>query len=351
MMELFHFGALFLLTNVVFGAIVSAFLLGRNHRLRMPDWPLVITGFAFGPFLTTLVLYYTLALWHGVPAWVARVLPVVVFMVLAFRAGAGWSRLWGLFRALPARLLHDRSLWFYLLGSGFLLVVAVLFLVNKPLADHDVLEYALQGRVFQRDMAITYQRHPFDEATGFYYVGLHGHSFPLLFTWEGLHAQALSIRSDLWGRSITMWYGWLLITFVWALLRRVDRWAAVWGGIALTAPLGFLFLLTIYHLDGYRILFFCVSLAAFVHLLRTPSLPGLLLFAALCGAHAFIHSTGAILSGVLWLVMLACVPLPTTQRLRWGALAAGVMLAFGAVHYVVDILFGTGWILQDIIWF
>lgn len=351
MMELLHFIGLFLETNIVFGAIAAAFLLGLNDRLQFPPWPLAITGLALGPFITTLVLYYTLALWHGMPSMVAQTLPVLGFAALAFLAGDGWGRLWDMIRALPAQLLRDRSLWPFLLGSAFLLFVTVVFLVNKPLIDHDVLEYALQGRVFLRDMAILYQHHPFDAATGFYYVGLHGHSFPLLFTWEGLQAQAMEIRSDLWGRSITMWYGWLLITFLWAVLRRLGPWVAVAGGIALTAAMGFLFLLTIYHLDSYRIFFFCTSVAAFVMMLRAPSPHRLALFAALCGAHAFIHSIGATLSGALWLVMLVFVQVPLPVRLRWGLRAAGIMLAFGAIHYVADILFGTGWIFQDILWF
>ncbi|MBK8949151.1 MAG: hypothetical protein IPM68_09940 [Flavobacteriales bacterium] len=52
--------------------------------------------------------------------------------------------------------------------------------------DHDVLEYGVQGRWFLDTLEATYQRLRFDAVSGFYYVGLHGFSFPLLFTWEGL---------------------------------------------------------------------------------------------------------------------------------------------------------------------
>ena len=350
MMEALHFAGIFIGTNLVFGGVAAAFLLGRNDRLQLPEWPLALVGFALGPFLVTLVLYYAMALWHGIPHLVVRALPMLAFTGLAMAAGDGWFRLWDLLRGIP-NSLRDRSLWPFLLGSTFLLVVAVLFLANKPLVDHDVLEYGIQGRVFLRERAIVYQRFHFDATNGFHYVGLHGFSFPLLFTWEGLSATWLDLTSDLWVRSITMWYGWLLISFVWAVMRRIGRWAAVAGGIALTAPMGFLFLVTIYHLDSYRILFFCAALAAFVVLLQAPSRERLLLFAALCGAQAFIHSIGAILAGVMLLAVFLFLGLPFAQRLRYTVRAVGVMLAFGAVHYVVDVFKGTGWIFQDIIWY
>lgn len=350
MMEMFHFVTLFLLTNVVYGAVVAAFLLGRNDRLLLPAWALILVGLALGPFFTTLVLYYALALWHGIPPLVLVILPTLFFAGLAANAGEGWSRLWKAAQSIPKALM-DRSLWFFLLGSAFLMFIAAVFLTNKPLTDHDVLEYGIQGRIFLRDLAIVYQQHHHDPVSGFYYVGLHGHSFPLLFTWEGLTSGFVGLRSDLWVRSITMWYGWLLIAFLWSILRRMDRWVAVAGSIAIAVPVGFLFLLTIYHLDSYRIFFFSAALAAFVALLQAPSRDRLLLWAVLCGAQAFIHSVGAILAGALWLVLLFFLPFAWGKRLKWMLGAAAVMLVTGAIHYVADVFLGTGWIFQDIIWY
>lgn len=350
MMDVAVFGALVLFTNLGAGAVVAAFLLAHNDRLQLPEWPVVITGLALGPYLTTLVLYYALTLWPGLPELSLILLPVLLFVMLAQVARRGWTRLAQLVWGIPGRL-RDAALWPFLLGTLFLLVITVLFLANKPLVDHDVLEYGVQGRIFLRDRAIEYQRYPFDAATGFHYVGLHGFSFPLLFTWEGLWGAWAGLRSDLWVRSITMWYAWLLIAFCWSLLRRVDRWLAVAGGIALAAPVGFLFLMTIYHLDSYRIFFFTATLAAFVALLQAPSRERLLLFAVLVGAQAFIHSVGAILAGVMVAVLLFALPLPWTRRARWLLRGVGVMLLMGAVHYVVDVFKGTGWIFQDIIWY
>jgi hypothetical protein len=159
------------------------------------------------------------------------------------------------------------------------------------------------------------------------------------------------VRTDVWVRSITMWYGWLLIALCWALLRRIDRWATVPAGITLTAPIGFLFLLTIYHLDSFRIMLFTCAVAAFVALLQRASRERMLLFGALAGAQAFVHSVGAILAGVLVAVLLFALPVRWTVRINWVAQGVGMLLLFGAVHYVIDIVLGTGWIFQDIIWY
>jgi hypothetical protein len=148
-----------------------------------------------------------------------------------------------------------------------------------------------------------------------------------------------------------MWYGWLLIAFLWSIVRRIDRWMAVASSIAVAVPVGFLFLVTIYHLDSYRIFFFTVALAGFVALLQAPSWERLILFSVLCGAQAFIHSVGAILAGTLCLVLLLFLPFRWGKRAAWVLSAAAVMLAVGAVHYVADVFLGTGWIFQDIIWY
>ena len=344
------FVLLLVVTNGLFGATVAAAFLRFNDRLGLPAWPLVLAGLGLGPFGVSLVLYYALALWHGIPDAVLLALPLLGFAGLAWSAGKGWGQLAVLMKRIPP-LLGDRSMWFFFLGSAFIACITFVFLANKPLIDHDVLEYAIQGGIFLRDHAITYQKHHFDATSGFYYVGLHGFAFPLLFTWEGLVGGMFELRSDLWVRSITMWYGWLLIAFVWSLLRRWDRWMAVAGGIALTVPIGFLFLITVYHLDSFRIFFFTVAFAAFIALLQRPSRERLVLFALLCGAQTFIHSIGAILGGLLLALALVLLSVPTHTRARWGALAAGIMLLMGGVHYVADVFLGTGWIFQDLIWF
>lgn len=350
MSAMVSFIALVVTTNLLFGLITAAFFLRFRDRLMVPTWPLALAGIGTGPFLLTIVLYYLLLFGPGIPPLVLMAVPFLFFAVLAWLAGPGWYEIGRLFKGIP-RLFREGSMWFLLAGSALLFFITVVFLANKPLVDHDVLEYGVQGRIFLRDGVIAYSRFRFDEASGFHYVGLHGFAFPLLFTWEGLWSGLLGLKTDMWVRSITMWYAWLLIAFVWSLLRSLGSWVAMAGTMALAASLGFLFLATIYHLDSMRIFFFATALAAFIAVLRVPGLERMLLFAVLCAGGSFIHSIGAILSAVLWVVLLVMLPASIRDRIRWAMPALGLMLVLGGVHYVLDVLFGTGWVFQDIIWY
>ncbi|MEO7081484.1 MAG: hypothetical protein ABIY71_08150, partial [Flavobacteriales bacterium] len=84
---------------------------------------------------------------------------------------------------------------------------------------------------------------------------------------------------------------------------------------------------------------------------RAPGLERILLLAVLCAGGSFVHSIGAILSAMLWVVLLVMLPVPIRDRIRWTVPALGLMLALGGVHYVLDILFGTGWVFQDLVWY
>lgn len=344
------FIALVLTTNLLFGLITAALFLRFSARLGAPRWPLALAGLGTGPFLLTIVLYYLLLLGPGIPTLVLLATPFLFFAILAWWAGPGWHEVGSLCKRIP-HLLREGSMWILLVGSALFLAITITLLANKPLVDHDVLEYGVQGRIFLHDGVIGYSRFRFDESTGFHYVGLHGFAFPLLFTWEGIWSSLMGLKTDMWVRSITMWYAWLLILFIWSWLRSWGAWVAVAGAVALSTSLGFLFLVSIYHLDSMRIFFFTTTLAAFVALFRVPGMERMLLLAVLCAASSFIHSIGAILSVVLWVVLLAMLPVPIRYRIRWTLPALGLMILLGGVHYVLDILFGTGWIFQDIIWY
>ncbi|MCB0810619.1 MAG: hypothetical protein KDB96_15185, partial [Flavobacteriales bacterium] len=344
------FWTVFGLTNLLFGAVTAAWLLRWQPRLFLQELPLIIVGVGLAPFLVSLVLYYALMLLPGLsaPAYVALVaLPMVL---LAATAGSGWARLCTMLGRI-VRGFPDPTMWLFWLGSLAVVAIGVLLLLNKPLVDHDVLEYGVQGSVFLRDKTIQFVRHRLDPATGFYYVGLHGFSFPLLFTWEGLLGEVFGVHGDAWSRSITIWYSWLSIALAWSLFRVARPWLAVAGALAMTLPLGFLFLIMVYHLDSYRIFLFSAVMAALVAAFRESTSARWLLLGTLAGAHAFVHSLGAILGGILVLVVVLVSSGGIAERLRPVLWMIGPLLLAGGLHYVLDTFLGTGWIFKDIIWF
>lgn len=342
--------AVFLPTQVLFGTATGAFLVRMMATAKWPDWALLLLGIGLAPCLVTLVLYYSLWLFPGLPHGLAVFAVVVFFVLLGVAAGQGWLA-WRRLFLRCGNLRYDRSMWLFALCTLGFFVLAVVKLLTAPLTEHDILEYAVQGHVFLRDMAITYQPHHYDAATGFYYVGLHGFTFPLLFTWEGLVWPDAWTLSNPWVRVLTPFYAWLTVALGWGLMRRVGKWFAVWFVLALGGAMGFFFLGTVYHLDAMRIFLFAGSVVLLIQAVRDPRPAIIGLLGVVCAAGAGVHSLSAILACMVCLVLMALMEGSMMRRLG-AALCFGLaFLLAGGIHYPVDVFLGTGWIFKDIVWY
>jgi hypothetical protein len=342
--------SVFLLTQVVFGTVTGAFLMRVMAPANLPKWALVVLGIGLAPCLVTLMMYYLLWLTPGLSPLVVMAVVVIFFFAMGWYAREGWLG----YRSVAHRLgtlTNDRSMWLYALCTVGFMVLTFVMLRTSILTEHDILEYGVQGGIFLRDMAIRYQPHHYDVRTGFYYVGLHGFTFPLLFTWEGLFSPDAASLSDPWVRSLTPFYAWLTVTLIWGLMRRADRWFAVWSILALGGAMGFFFLSTVYHLDALRIFLFTSSAALLVVVLRKPLPSVISLFAIVCAASAVVHSLGAILGALLFGIMIVMIPGTLKDRLVAALRFAFFFLAAGGIHYPMDVFLGTGWIFKDIIWY
>jgi hypothetical protein len=340
----------FLLTQVVFGGIVGAFLVRVIAPAGVPDWALVVLGVGLAPSLVSLLLYYLLWWWPGLSHLAVLVAVFAMFAALAWAAGRGWGCYPRLFRKLSA-LATDRSMWLYALCTVGFMVLTVVLLVSQGLTEHDILEYGTQGGIFLREMAIHYQPHHYDSDTGFYYVALHGFSFPLLFTWEGLLSAHAAQLDDPWVRSLTPFHAWLSVSLLWGVVRRVDRWVAVWTTLAFGGSMGFFFLATVYHLDAIRIFLFMASTALLAAAVYRPNITTVGLLGWVCSAGAGFHSLGAIVGVMFGGLLLFTVPGRWKAKLAATTMFYAVFLVGGGIHYLMDVLFGTGWVFKDIVWY
>ena len=344
------FIVVFLITQVIFGTALSAFLIRVMAPIGLPAWTMMVLGVGLAPALVALILHYLLWAWPGVPHSVAVLMVVVSFAGIAWRAGTGWNSLRATARG-TSRWREDRSMILFILCSLAFAVLTIVELLRFGLTEHDILEYGVQGGIFLRDMAIHYGPHRYDAASGFYYVGLHGFTFPLLFTWEGLLNPEAAQMNSPWVRALTPFHAWLLVTLLWGIIRSVDRWLAVCFALALGGAMGFYFLGTVYHLDSLRIFLFTSSAALFVIVIQRPHPRAILLLAAVCGASASIHSLGAIMAVLMGGLLPFLMPGGWRERLLGTLRYVGVTLLAGGIHYPVDVLWGTGWIFKDIIWY
>lgn len=340
----------FLLSNVLLGAVLAALLLRHAGHIKLTPGALVILGFGLAPFTISWVLNALLTLWPGASHATALIVVGLFFLLLAYAAGTGWHLLLAFLRGLPGRF-HDKSLWLFLFFSGAMVFGTFVMLLNKPLLDHDLLEYGVQGKRFLREMGIHYQRHQYDAVTGFYYVGLHGFSFPLLFTWEGLLNEFAGTSGDAWIRIQTPWFSWLTVAFLWSWLRRYGAWLAVWAVGSFTLTLAYLYLNTIYHIDAVRLFLFGGSMSLFISVLQRADRPAVLVWGVVMGAHALTHSLGMILAPLMIGTYVLCSAEFMKARFANTVLASLVFLIAGGFHYILDMTIGTGWLLKDITWF
>lgn len=245
----------------------------------------------------------------------------------------------------------------YLFGGNnffvlILLVVSVFALKNLLLSfslGHDFLEYMVQGGYIFDNKAIIYTHEIYNEQTGFYYVGLHGWSFPLQYSLERLVDSFTTFGFGLYFQSLTLWYGLVILTVVYSELKKhFNTLYAISGILIMVFAKGFLIASSYSHIDSYRIFFFSLSVIFTLEMVNKPEARMIPLLAFVAGTSAFAHSLGVIVAVVLGATLVFYLQKDWVTRIKY-ALGFGLLtLVFGGIHYLLDIFYGTGWIFKEI---
>lgn len=241
-------------------------------------------------------------------------------------------------------------------GNNFyfwVMSVFILYGIKKVLLmfllGHDFLQYLVQADFIFENKEIVYQRHIFYPENGFYYVGLHGWSFPLQYSLECLIDDFTVYGYGLYFQSLTLWYGFLIISLVYYKVKQeLDVLFAAAVLIVMICAKGFLIAATHAHIDAYRIFFFCLAFFFTVSYINQGKSKELPLIAFLAGTSAFAHSLGVIVAVIFGFAILLFVQKNWAGKLK-DALIYGIFtLLFGGLHYIIDIYYGTGWIFKEI---
>ena len=346
------------LTNVFFSLAFATILWRFNRSSDLAPAEIILYSAGTGPILASLVLYYSLLL---VPHQANGVyLAIIVSFALALAVvgrrsisqmaqafGQWWRRSWRSFNETPVtRKMGIVLFWLLLLSllSGYLWMYGN-HTLHTPLEGHDVLQYAVMGKIFYQEKAIEFHGYRPYEKTGFYSRNSHAPSFSLLATWERLLNSVLGVDQDLYFKSTGAFYG-LCIVFVFLFhLARRSRLLALLGLLALFSGLGFFLTLVTFHLDSFRMFFLLVSWILLAKSVMKRSRYLVAAMAVFSGFAAFAHSLGAIVAGLNVLALLIFYEGDWKEKLRLGAMTAAIILACGGIHYVIDTFWGTGWIL------
>jgi hypothetical protein len=329
------------------GLLVKLFLDRFASHLFEGKEPLqYLISFGSGACIQVCALYYLLlivpGLWQGFYPIFLFTIQLLGLYFLKFE----WSKIW---YALPSII----PTWFKNPKYNVRLFAAfwiywIIFSVVNPVAEHDYFEYAIQGKIFFRDLAIPYVPIRYDALTGFCYVGLHGFLLPLFATLDHFQRFFTGIETDYFFRSITGFYWAMILLFQYHLFKPFNARMAGWANLVLMLTYGFYLSFITYHIDCTRIFLLITSLWFMAEMLMYPGRKTALLFGAAAGMTAFVHSLGVFLVVIELGLVLVFLKQPLLNRVRLLTYAFVMVLLFGGIHYLIDTFYGTGWIFQEI---
>lgn len=371
---------LFMLLNyVAFPILLWLFLVANNTKNTINSVSLLLFSLGLSPLFTSVLLYYSFMALPGLSTWFYFSLVICVYSVLgvfSYKKAIHYLTVYARSIEFSASINFDlkvvaprnqpNSLLQFLRGlritpflsaESFLPIAAFVFFIGylaiwaqsvvlRPLTQHDILEYAIQGKIFFQERLIEYVPHRFNESKHYYYYALHGFGFPLLKTWEALWNNLTGFTGDYFFRSISGYYYLLLYALLYNVLNRFIGKNAFLGILILLSSYGFWVMNLTYHIDSMRIFFLLLSLYLLYRISLKPTLKLAVLFGLTLGLMAFTHSIQTIIACLIIGSFLITIKASFGRRIVLTILVTTLFLAFGGIHYLLDTLLGTGWIFK-----
>lgn len=321
----------------------------RYLKKSLSFWIVYISSVGLSMYIITIILNYLLMVFHSFSDIFYLGIILLYFILLLLFAIRYYTdfkqKLFSYFenKKIKIHYLLPVVLMFILFSIGWNYYISL-----KKITEHDTLEYATQGKVFYKDKYIKYSKHRYDDESGFYYVGLHGFSFPLILTIEKMTNNFLN-SEDLLFRSVNSFYGILILCLTLIIISEYASWKyAIIVLIAVLLNYGFFETIMKYHIDNYRVFFVILSFYLLLKLQNDNTYFLWLFYSLILGAMANIHSLGFMISIIELSSLLIFLQEKWIDKIKKALFGFTLMMIFGGVHYLIDVFWGTGWIFKDI---
>jgi hypothetical protein len=239
-----------------------------------------------------------------------------------------------------------------------ILLVGFLFLylnntLQTPLEGHDILIYGNIGKLYHQEKAVAYPGYIYNEKNGFFFPGSPKPSFSLLLTWEMIlngcflrgegaeHVQDMAF--DTYFKSISAYYGLLILFLIFYWLCRKNRYLALLGIVASLSGLRFFLMLINFHMDSFRIFFLLLSWIFLAYSIKKRDRFSLFLLGAFSGFTAFTHLIGVVIAIINCTALFIFLERPFKERVLKTVLLFLLVLVFGGIHYLLEALYGAHW--------
>ena len=347
----------FISTNIVFSFILYSFIMSLNQEREFCGKELLLYSLGLGPIFTALILYYSFLLvpYHSNLFYSMFVL--LVYSIIAILSKEYWVGL--IFNLKHYKLIALIKEYIPCKVVDILLLVSisvpVLYyfsiyftsIIHQPLRDFDILDYAISGEMLFTDKSLQPIWIQDFSPRGYAYKILHAPSFSLLFAWELILNSFWQIKSDLYFKSISVYYAGLLLLVHYYWVAKQNKYVAIVSSIALVSCLFFFKTLLRPHIDSYRVFFVTMSFIWLAYSVKKPSLFAILLFGVFSGCSAFSHRIGLVLAIINLSVFGLMVRVTLMRRVVFVGVVLCVICLFGGGHYLIDLYFGKGqWLLK-----
>jgi len=355
---MFLFLIKFLITNIVFSVMLCSLFIRFNNNGRHSNSELLLYSLGLGPAFTTLLLYYFFLLFPHHSNLFYLILIVTSYFLIAL-VGRKYFKLIFLDvkKNIKKVLMFEdnetkgRKIEHIVLVSIVLIPLAVFLffyltkILPQPLIGWDSLIYGMKGKVLFGEKSLAPIWGVITAASGFSAITSAPPSFPLLLTWEELINYFFHAKSDLYYKSITTYYGLLLLSVVYFWVAKLNKWAATLAAFALLSGLLFFISLLQPHLDLYRIFFLSVSIIWLAHAVKNKDLFSIIMLGIFSGFTAFAHRIGVVMAVMNCIVFFVTIESNFKERVLKSLIVACLIIACGASHYIFDLIFGQGiWI-------
>ena len=360
----------FTLTNILFSLVIGLVLVklnkdGKSYK-KYSNFELLLYSLGLGPIFTVLILYFLLMLTPGYSNLFYLAAVLLIYLVLLIWGRKSISLISADIKGYlklsikTYRTLHllekiERVLFVLFLSA---LLVGFLFLylnhtLQTPLEGHDILIHGNIGKLYYQEKAVTYSKNIYNKENGFFFPGSPKPSFSLLLTWEMIvngcihrgegAGQAQDMAFDTYFKSISAYYGLLILFLIFYWLCKKNRYLALLGIVVSLSGLRFFLMLINFHMDSFRIFFLLLSWIFLAYSIKKRDHFSLFLLGAFSGFTAFTHLIGVGVAIINCMALLTFLERPFKERALKTAVLFLLVLVFGGIHYLLEALFGSHW--------
>lgn len=294
----------------------------------------LIASFGLAPLFSSLLFYYALVFGNVFSVWVGFWLVLIPFSILT-------GRLQRWHRDIIASCT-DRSKFF--IGAVLFLTIYSWYARLRPVTEHDTFEYiALGNSLINGFDPFNYR---FNPESGFFYVGMHGLCYPILFAMEnGL--QRLFGDVSFFGVKFLSGYYWLLLLMLFHFsFKRFQPALANYTTLYVGLSLGIIFSGLQFHLETMRIFMMVLSFYVFFSYMKGKNVP-LSVLSLVFGLLAYLHFIGAVSIALLALTALLVIVKREHSFNATFLFVVGIIF-FGGIHYFLELGENSNYFLKEL---